>query len=32
MKVESPCDGLVFTLQEYPMVDEGSLVARILKG
>ncbi len=31
VKVESPCDGLVFTLREYPVVDEGSLVARILR-
>lgn len=27
----SPCDGLVFTLREYPIVEEGSLIARILK-
>ncbi len=27
----SPCDGIIFTLREYPVVDEGSLVARILK-
>lgn len=32
VKVTSPCDGLVFTLREYPVVDEGSLIARILKG
>ena len=31
-KVLSPCDGLLFTLREYPMVYEGSLVARILRG
>ena len=31
VKVESPCDGLVFTLREYPVVDEGSLVARVLR-
>ena len=31
VKVESPCDGLVFTLREYPVVDEGSLIARILR-
>ena len=31
VKIESPCDGLVFTLREYPVVDEGSLIARILK-
>ena len=29
-RIESPCDGLVFTLREYPVVDEGSLIARIL--
>ncbi|MGN0166095.1 MAG: M14 family metallopeptidase [Lachnospiraceae bacterium] len=28
--VVSPCDGLVFTLREYPVVNEGSLIARIL--
>ncbi len=27
----SPCDGMVFTLREYPVVDEGSLIARILE-
>lgn len=26
----SPCDGFVFTIREYPVVDEGSLIARIL--
>ena len=31
VKIESPCDGVVFTLREYPVVDEGSLIARILK-
>ena len=30
--VESPVDGLVFTLREYPIVYEGSLLARILGG
>lgn len=30
-EVRSPCDGIVFTLREYPVVDEGSLIARILK-
>ena len=30
-RVQSPCDGLVFTLREYPVVDEGSLIARILR-
>ncbi|MBQ8919314.1 MAG: succinylglutamate desuccinylase/aspartoacylase family protein [Acidaminococcaceae bacterium] len=28
----SPVDGLVFTLREYPVVNEGSLIARILGG
>ncbi len=27
----SPCDGILFTLREYPIVDEGSLIARILE-
>ncbi len=30
--VDSPVDGLVFTLREYPIVYEGSLLARILRG
>ena len=30
-KILSPCDGIVFTLREYPVVDEGSLIARILE-
>lgn len=29
-KIYSPCDGLVFTLREYPVVYEGSLIGRIL--
>lgn len=29
-KILSPCSGTVFTLREYPVVDEGSLIARIL--
>lgn len=29
-KIYSPCDGLVFTLREFPVVYEGSLVGRIL--
>ena len=29
--VEAVCDGLVFTLREYPVVYGGSLLARILK-
>jgi len=31
-KVVSPCTGWLFTVREYPMVDQGSLMARILKG
>lgn len=31
VEIMSPCDGLVFTLREYPVVDEGSLIARILR-
>ncbi|MCD8118538.1 MAG: M14 family metallopeptidase [Lachnospiraceae bacterium] len=27
--VLSPCNGIVFTLREYPVVDEGSLIARL---
>ncbi len=30
-RVTSPNDGLIFTLREYPVVDEGSLIARILE-
>ena len=30
--VISPCEGWLFTVREYPMVDQGSLMARILKG
>lgn len=30
--VTSPVDGLLFTIREYPVVDEGSLIARILEG
>lgn len=29
-EVFSPCDGLVFTLREYPVVNPGSLLARVL--
>jgi predicted deacylase len=29
-KAVSPCDGLLFTLREYPVVFGGSLLARIL--
>lgn len=31
-QVVSPCDGVVFTLREYPVVYEGSLIARVLGG
>lgn len=27
----SPMDGILFTIREYPVVDEGSLIARILR-
>ncbi|MCC8028709.1 MAG: M14 family metallopeptidase [Lachnospiraceae bacterium] len=30
--VVSPVNGLLFTIREYPVVDEGSLIARILEG
>jgi Predicted deacylase len=30
--VISPCDGMIFTLREYPVAYEGSLIARILGG
>ena len=30
--IDSPVDGEVFTLREYPVVYEGSLIARILGG
>ncbi len=30
-RVDAPCDGLLFTLREYPMVYCGSLIARILE-
>lgn len=29
-RLQSPADGLLFTLREYPVVYEGSLIARIL--
>lgn len=29
--IEAPVDGWMFTIREYPVVDEGSLLARILK-
>lgn len=31
-EIYSPCDGLIFTLREYPVVYEGSLIARIIGG
>ena len=31
-QVIAPCDGWLFTVREYPMVDQGSLMARILRG
>lgn len=31
-RVIAPCDGMVFTLREYPVVHNGSLIARILGG
>ena len=31
-EVISPCNGMIFTLREYPVVYEGSLIARILGG
>lgn len=30
-KVKAPCNGILFTIREYPVVDEGSLLARILE-
>lgn len=30
-EMNSPCDGILFTLREYPVVNEGSLIARILR-
>lgn len=30
VEVKSPCDGVLFTLREYPLVYEGSLIARVL--
>ena len=31
-EILSPCDGLIFTLKEYPVVYSGSLIARVLGG
>lgn len=30
--VAADCDGILFTIREYPIVDEGSLIGRILPG
>ncbi len=30
-EVTSPVDGILFTIREYPVVDEGSLVGRLLR-
>ena len=30
-EVRSPVDGVLFTLREYPLVYEGSLMARIME-
>ncbi len=30
-RMKAPVDGILFTIREYPVVDEGSLIARILK-
>lgn len=30
-EIYSPCHGLLFTLREYPLVNEGSLIGRILE-
>lgn len=29
--IKAPCTGLIFTLRDFPMVDEGSLLGRMLK-
>lgn len=31
-RVEADCNGILFTIREYPIVDEGSLIGRILPG
>lgn len=31
-EIFTPCDGLVFTLRDYPVVSEGALLARVLGG
>lgn len=30
-EIKAPCTGLIFTLRDFPMVDEGSLIGRMLK-
>ena len=30
-EVKAPCTGLIFTLRDFPMVDEGSLIGRMLR-
>ena len=30
-RMKAPVEGILFTIREYPVVDEGSLIARILK-
>ncbi|MDO5135104.1 MAG: M14 family metallopeptidase [Eubacteriales bacterium] len=30
-RMKAPCGGILFTIREYPVVAEGSLIARILK-
>lgn len=30
-EVKSPVDGILFTIREYPIVDEGSLIGRLLR-
>ncbi len=31
-QIQAPCNGVIFTLREYPVVNQGSLIARILGG
>ena len=30
-EVKAPCSGLIFTLRDFPMVDEGSLIGRMIR-
>ena len=30
-EVKAPCSGVIFTLRDFPIVDEGSLVGRMLR-